>query len=724
MASSVSDAGASRLTTTAPGRRKFLGEILVAQGIISQAQLAEVLERQKLSRNVRIGRLLIDLGYVTETLLADAVADQLRLPTAQAGTAEISAEALQKVPRELALKHRVLPWMVDGRDLYLITADPTDMAMLDAIGFKTGLRIKPVVAAESDLTLAIEKHYSPDEVQQVGGLDSINLADQLAIVDEDDAQNGGGSEDELERAASAAPVIRLVNSILADAIRCGASDIHIEPQQKGVNLRYRVDGALRQVITMPKRSQAKIVSRIKITAHMDIAERRKPQDGRTRIVLNGAAFDMRVSTMPTADGEKVVIRILAQDRASIAFEELGFEADTLREFQELLRRPQGLILVTGPTGSGKTSTIYAALNYLAHETTNIVTLEDPIEYRLTGINQIAVSERAGLTFATGLRSILRQDPNVVMVGEIRDYDTAYVAFQAAQTGHMVLSTLHTNDAPSSVTRLVEMGVPAYVVASSLTGVVAQRLVRRVCACRAAGAEHGCEQCGYSGYRGRVAVHELLRVTPRVRRSLLNHASGDDLREVAMSAGMRPMFADGERKVARGITTDEELLRVVPPREVDDGPISHVITAANVVPLERATMLPPRHPRILVVDDDPAWTERISGVLVDERYDVTTANTPADTLTAVQATSPDLIVMELRGMPGLSGLELLRKLRSSLTTYRIGVFFLTTVDDTESEVRALDAGADDYLRAPVNPDLLLSRIRRALLRTHLGAALAG
>ena len=320
MSTPTSDVVPARPGAASRGRRRFLGEILVAQGIISQGQLDDALERQKATKNVRIGRMLIDLGYVTEALLADAVADQLRLPTVDLASVEISPEALQRVPRDLALKHRILPWMVDGRDLYLITADPTDMATIDAIGFKTGMRIKPVVAVESELGSAIERHYAPEEVQQVATTEAINLADQLAVVDEDDPSTGT-SEDELERSAQAGPVIRLVNSVLADAIRAGATGIHIEPQQKGVSLRYRIDGALRHVITMPKRSQAKIVSRIKFTAHMDVAERRKPQEGRTRIVLNGASYDMRVSTMPTADGEKVVIRIVALDRFGTRLEQ-------------------------------------------------------------------------------------------------------------------------------------------------------------------------------------------------------------------------------------------------------------------------------------------------------------------------------------------------------------------------------------------------------------------
>jgi type IV pilus assembly protein PilB len=717
-------------------RRRFLGEMLVGQGIISPDQLQEVLQLQKTEKTTRIGRLLVELGYVTELQIADLLADQLRLPSADLTAVEISPDAITRVPHELAVKHRCLPWMIEGRDLYVITADPTDVQALDNIGFKTGLRVKPVVAPESEVVAAIERFYASEETQSPDALDAIGLADQLAIVDEAEADAGGGSEDELERAAQAGPVIRLVNSIFADAVHAGASDIHIEPQQKGVILRYRVDGALRHVITMPKRAQSKIVSRIKIAAHMDIAERRKPQDGRTRIVVAGSAYDLRVSSLPTADGEKVVIRILAQDRAKIALEELGFEDETLEQFREVLRRPQGMILVTGPTGSGKTSTLYAALNFLAAETTNIVTIEDPVEYRLAGINQVAVSDRAGLTFATGLRSILRQDPNVVMVGEIRDLEAAQIAFQAAQTGHLVLSTLHTNDAPSAVTRLVDLGVPAYLVASSVIAVQAQRLVRRLCSCKkvlpdGTAEPNGCEACRFGGYRGRMAVHELMRLTPRVRTALLSHGSSDFLRQVARASGMRTMFEDGERKIALGLTTRDELLRNVPPPEHDDpsdvfvpdrrqGPRPlevHVEAETPPVPVPLAA----RRTRVLIVDRDEASNDVLSRMLADEHYEVLTATSMHDALSAVFRETPDLILAEADEVPGGNGVALLRKLRQNLATARLPVLFLTARDDLESEVQALDAGADDYLRKPVNPDLLLSRMRRALVRSHIATA---
>lgn len=713
-------------------RRRRLGEMLITQGIISPDQLTEVLELQRTEKSTRIGQLLIELGYVTETQLADLIADQLRLPSADLTSIELSPDAVARVPRELAIKHRCLPWMIQGRDLLLVTADPTDVAAIDAIGFATGLRVKPVVAAESEVVAAIERCYSVDEPDPETTFERVELADQFAIID-DIEDEGAGAEEDLQRAAQAGPVIKLVNSILADAITCGASDIHIEPQQKGVNLRYRIDGALRHIATMPKRSQAKIVSRIKIAAHMDIAERRRPQDGRTRTVLGSHSFDLRVSTLPTADGEKVVIRILEQDRAKIALEDLGFEDETLESFRALLRRPQGLILVTGPTGSGKTSTLYAALNFLTAETTNIVTIEDPVEYRLAGINQVAVSDRAGLTFATGLRSILRQDPNVVMVGEIRDLETAQVAFHAAQTGHLVLSTLHTNDAPGAVTRLVDMGVPAYLVASSVIAVQAQRLVRRLCSCKTvhpdgtAGA-NGCEQCRFTGYKGRMAVHELLSLTPRVRTVLMSEPSSDAVRRVARNYGMRTMFEDGERKVARGLTTVDELLRVVPPPEADDE--DAVTREAGSLESKPGALPPPialpraaRAPRVLIIDADEATARSVQQVLTAEHFDTFVVGSPREGLAVVYRESPDLVLADIVGVPGSDGLDLLRKLKGHLATCQVPVVMVSTLGHVQAEVKAIDAGAEDFLRKPVDPKLLLSRIRRALLRSSLAGAVA-
>jgi type IV pilus assembly protein PilB len=567
--------------------------MLLHAGFVTPEQLAEVLERQKVEKGTRLGRLLVDLGHVTEAQICEALADQLRIPAADMAAVDIPSEVLNLLPKELALKYTCLPWFVEGRELYLIMADPTNVAAVDAAAFRTGLKVKPVVAPESEIAAALERFYSAEE-QSLAQFGNISLAEQLSVVSEEDA--GPGVEENLEQAALGVPLVKLVNAILADAIAAGASDVHIEPQERGVDLRYRVDGLLRRVMTMPKRVQAKVVSRIKIMSHMDISERRKPQDGRTFLRVGPRNYDLRVSTLPTADGEKCVLRILVQDRANVALEELGFAPDVLDTFKELLRRPQGMVLVTGPTGSGKTSTLYAALNFLRSETTNIVTVEDPIEYRLAGVNQVAVSEKSGMTFASGLRSILRQDPDIVMVGEIRDQETAQIAFQAAQTGHLVLSTLHTNDAPSAVTRLLELGIAPYLLNATLNGIMAQRLVRTLCPhCKLRvemqrEEDHaawealvapwkskrparlykpvGCLECRMTGFVGRVGIYETLLFTNPIKKLVNEKADLATLREQAFKDGMKALRISGAMKVGAGLTTVEEVLKVAPP--VRDG----------------------------------------------------------------------------------------------------------------------------------------------------------
>jgi len=710
-------------TTGAPNRRarrKQLGEILVQQGVITQAQLADCLSRPR-EKGVRVGRLLVDLGMATETQICEALAEQLQIPAADLVAVDVSNEILNKLPKDIALKYTCLPWFVEGREMYVIMADPTNIEAMDRVAFAVGMRVRPVVAPESEIISALERFYAAEE-SSLAQFENVSLTDQLQVVSESEVDQGPEEDD--GKSALREPVVKLVNAILGDAVRAGASDIHVEPQEKQVSLRYRVDGLLRAVMTMPKRVQNRVISRIKIMSHMDISERRKPQDGRTRLIMSGKPYDMRVSTLPTVDGEKVVIRILAQDRATVALEDLGMDPETLEVLRDLLKRPQGMILVTGPTGSGKTSTLYAALNYLKAETTNIVTVEDPIEYRVSGISQVAVSDKAGLTFAAGLRSILRQDPNVVMLGEIRDLETAEIAFQAAQTGHLVLSTLHTNDAPSSATRLVQMGLPAYLVASSVIAIAAQRLIRKLCDCKIVQPDgtakpKGCDACRFSGFRGRVAVHELMRLTPRVRSVLIARSSDDLVRRAARATGMRTMYEDGMRKVARGITVREELVRVVPPDETDED-LAEIETAEppSRIPAPLSSdVRSGRRSRVLVVDDDPALKSILHEILESENYEVATAGSGTEALTELYRHAPDLVLTDLQ-MPGLDGLGLLRKIRGDLSTCQIPVVFLTVVDALDQEAEALNLGADDYITKPIERARLVSRIRRALFRAHL------
>jgi type IV pilus assembly protein PilB len=699
-------------------RRSLLGGMLIAHGIVTPEQLEEALEKVKGEKGTRLGRLLVDLGYATELQITQALAEQLRIPTADLAAVDVAPDVLSRVSKDLAVQHRCLPWFVEGKELYVITPDPTDVAALDAIAFHTGFNVRPAVAPESEVESAIARFYATEQ-SIMEQLDSLDLAQQLQIVlarDEDLADEG-------PEAADGTALVKLVNAILADAVRARASDIHLEPQQKEMVVRYRVDGLLRQIMAVPKRIQTKLISRIKVVSHMDISERRKPQDGRMFIRAAGESYDLRVSSLPTADGEKIVIRVLAQNRAQVTLEELSFDPDVLKSFTDLLQRPQGIVLVTGPTCSGKTSTLYAALNFLRSKTTNITTVEDPVEYRLPGVNQVAVSDKVGLSFAAGLRSILRQDPDVIMVGEIRDAETAQTAFQAAQTGRLVLSTLHTNDAPSAVTRLVEIGVPAYVVASSLIGVVAQRLVRRLCDCKTPNPDgsaslKGCEACRYTGFKGRMAVFEVMRMTPRLRSVVVARGSDDLVRRAAQAAGMRTLAEDARRKAERGLTTFMETARVVPPDETEDAPAPEggAEPAPEASPSQAAAAR--RGPaRILVVDDEPTMVDVVREILEAESYVTVGAANGREALALIQKEAPDLVLTDLL-MPGMSGLDLLKRMRADRASRHIPVVFLSGVDEVDTEVQALDLGADDYVTKPIEGLRLLGRVRRSLFRSGM------
>jgi type IV pilus assembly protein PilB len=527
----------------------------------------------------------------------------------------------------------------------------------------------------------------------------------------------------------------LTNAILADAIKLNASDIHIEPQEKRVSIRYRIDGMMKNIFKVGLPALAPLVSRIKIIGDMDISVKRRPQDGRTKLKIGNKQYDMRISTLPTIFGEKVVIRILDQSQAFINLDELGFDPDDLMTLSDTLARPQGIILVTGPTGSGKSTTLYAAINRLKSEVINIVTVEDPVEYELPGVNQVQVNERAGITFASGLRSILRQDPNVVMVGEIRDAETAKIAFQAANTGHLVLTTLHTNEAASAVTRLVDLGVDPFVVASSLSCVLAQRLVRKNCPhClvtdrideslltrlglsgkkdvhKKLRKGQGCEACQFTGYKGRMGIYELLLVDDEVRRQALDGASDSEIAEQARRRGVNDLFSDCMAKVLKGTTTIEELMRVAPPPERTRlrRPTEQVAAAS---PVDEIAETPSKQIRVLAVDDDPFIRKMLDKVLTEAQYEVVLAVDGEEALEKVYRERPDLIISDVL-MPNLDGLSLVKKLKGQLQTSTIPVILLTSKDAVESEVEGLEAGADDYLPKPIVANLLLARINRIL-----------
>jgi type IV pilus assembly protein PilB len=545
--------------------RKRLGDLLVEAGLITEEQLQEALKEK--APGQKLGDALLQRGYITEQQLIEVLEFQLGIPHVSLYRYPIDPKLTNLVPKEFAKRHMVMPLKVEGDRLLVAMADPMDFFVIDDLRLSTGFHIETAIASKDDILRAINKYYDIDESME----DFLRMAPTTETVEEERVTE----ED--------SPIVRLVNQILQLAVEQRASDIHIDPQETKVLVRYRIDGVLRTDRALPKHMQSVLTARIKILANMDITEHRIPQDGRIKMNIDFHPVDLRVSTLPTVYGEKIVMRVLDLGAALNDIHKLGFNKLNLQRFIELIEKPTGIVLITGPTGSGKSSTLYAALNRLNSEEVNIITIEDPVEYQLEGINQIQVNPNVGLTFAQGLRSILRQDPNIIMVGEIRDRETAEVAIRASLTGHLVLSTLHTNDALSTITRLIDMGIEPFLVATSLTGVVSQRLVRRVCrdcqqeqeptkreieifARRGMKIEklirgRGCPTCNMTGYKGRIALHELLVMTDEMRRVILNKEPFSKLRELAIKNKMIFLIDDGLLKVKQGLTTLEEVLKV-------------------------------------------------------------------------------------------------------------------------------------------------------------------
>ena len=549
-----------------------LGELLAERHHLSPEQIQEALDLQRRSGQ-RIGQALVSLRYVTDRDVAHALGEQLGIPAVNLGEHDIDPDLLGLIPSELALRAHLVPLALHEGTLTVACADPLDNQALEDVRILSGCNLRPVVAGSDEIKRVLEQYYMERLIQDIHDQDAEVAGEDMDIAD-------------LQKMAGEAVVIRLVNMIFHQAVRDGASDIHVEPFEREVKVRFRIDGVLREISSPPRRLHSAIVSRIKILGDMNIAERRLPQDGRIRLRVAERQVDVRVSSVPTLYGESVVMRILDKETALRGLVELGMPPVTLGRFRRLIHRPYGIILVTGPTGSGKTTSLYAALQEIYSPEKKILTMEDPVEYQLPGVNQIQVRPNIGLTFASGLRHIVRQDPDVIMVGEIRDGETAEIAIHAALTGHLVLSALHTNDAAGAISRLLDMGAEPYLVASSLIGTVAQRLVRMNCpACKqptppdpealsevgitpeeAAGGlflrGRKCEECGFTGHRGRGGVFEILTVDDQIRQMIIARASATDIKRHALAnQDMRTLISDGRDKILRGLTTIDEVLRV-------------------------------------------------------------------------------------------------------------------------------------------------------------------
>jgi type IV pilus assembly protein PilB len=556
-----------------------IGEFLVREGLITQEQLGAAL-RDARQNTTRLGFALIKLGAVSETDLTRALARHYRVPAVDLDRVQFDDRIVRLIPADLAIKHQVLPLRRVGRTLTLAMANPTDATAIDAVKFVTRYDVEPVIVGEATLRRNLEQKYQKDDDHLAEILEQMDVGDDVEVVEETEEEVSVAA---LQAQIDDAPVVKLINGILTDAVVRGASDIHIEPYEKELRVRYRIDGALQEIMKPPMRMKAALASRLKILAQLNIAERRVPQDGRIKMKIRNRVIDFRVSTLPVIFGEKIVLRILDKTNLTLDLEKFGLEPKAQKDFMSAIMNPYGMVLVTGPTGSGKTTTLYSALSKINTEDVNIMTAEDPVEYNLHGINQVLVRNEVGMTFAAALRAFLRQDPNIIMVGEIRDIETGSIAIKAALTGHLVLSTLHTNDAPSTITRLIDMGLEPFNVAGALNCVTAQRLVRRICQnCKQAVTypadyiesakltdEHkqltfyrgkGCERCSGSGYKGRAGLYEVMHVSPDIRRLIMHSASTDELREQGLSEGMLTLRMDGMLKVSRGVTTLEEVIK--------------------------------------------------------------------------------------------------------------------------------------------------------------------
>jgi type II secretory ATPase GspE/PulE/Tfp pilus assembly ATPase PilB-like protein/ActR/RegA family two-component response regulator len=721
-------------------------------------------------------------GWTTDDMILAALSKRFRMKIANLSL--VSQQAKELVPEQLVRKYRVLPLQISDSILDIATADPHDLDCERTLAFALGRTVRMALASPTKILERLDEVYRPENVIEkilegvTGNYDIESISESVDEADLDLGTNRG-----TER-----PVIQLVDRIVAEGIQSRASDIHLEPEEGGVAVRYRIDGVLRQVMVLPKAAGIPLVSRVKIMAQLDIADRLRPQDGRARVAVSGNRVDLRVSTLPASQGEKVVIRILDQRATVLSLDGLGMNPDELERIHTLLQAREGIILVTGPTGSGKTTTLYSMLRQIQSRGVNIVTVEDPVEYRLQGIVQVQVNEKAGLTFPAALRSILRQDPDVILVGEVRDKETAMIAVQASLTGHMVLTTLHTIDAASSVTRLMDIGIESYKIAAAIKGVVAQRLLRRLCPhCRELVVEPtperlkryfpdgstiyrpvGCAECSNTGFRGRLAVMEVLISSPEIERRIAANESSERIADGAREAGMRGLWESGVQHVRNGITSVEELLRVLEApleheqkqqpsqparpgtsREQPAGNGSAPPAAPQSSATIQAEILPPPvkgrvqtlhskapsvftgesfqlvdegnanangHSRkVLLVEDEDALRRVLKDLLEREGFTVFEAADGVKALDEIDRAAPDIVVLDLN-LPRLDGYGVLSHLRARPATAELPVIVLTAKGDEDSEVRVFEYGASDYLTKPFRPRALSARLHSLLART--------
>ena len=711
---------------------------LIQSGVLTESQLSRAEASAKSDRKNLITALL-EMNDIEDAAMLKALSKIFKTPYIDLRSCKIDKTLLELCSDKLCRDYEFIPLKQNETDIIIATANPLDVNMLDALAFKLGKRIVARFTRPDLILTKIQELYQNSDSAFNAVVDDFD--DDHALTQEMSVAQETSSLDELKRGAEDSPIIKLVNGVIIQAMKIGSSDIHIEPGEKQSVVRLRVDGRLRPMIRFPSKVHPLVTSRIKIMSKLDIANSRTPQDGRARVKLWGKSYDMRISTLPALHGEKVVIRILDKGGLALNLDVLCFEELAYKRVRECISQPTGAVLVTGPTGSGKTTTLYSFLHHIKNEEINLITIEDPVEFQIDGINQVLVNPKAGMTFASALRSILRQDPDVVMIGEIRDEETAEIALHAAQTGHLVLSTLHTNDAPSTITRLIDMGIEPSMLASSLNLIVAQRLVRRLCPkCRKEFTPDnewidrlgipegvvfyekvGCNECMNIGYKGRLGVHEVLYVNERMRKLIARGATDLELMQAAREDNMLTLFEDGLSKAMAGQTSLEEVIRssVVPEgynlsEHLDDnqqlmsfGEVQRrrdQAHAQNTITMEQKT--------ILVVDDSSSVRNLVEFVLDADGYKVLQAEDGQQAWDMLQRIKPSLVLTDFE-MPNMTGLELLRRMREQDRFNDVPIIMLTARKNEDDEVNGLSAGADDYIGKPVEPLKLQARVKKTL-----------
>ncbi len=727
---------------------------LVVRSLVDLGELENMPSDEAIySQSCGAVRTLADLGLIDEQKALKALSAKLyvdyvdldRLPEGK----RLEPQHFEELNREVLARYKLFPLWKEKESYVVATANPFDMEGINLLEFALGKRVQIVLAEESKIQSSLTEYF-PDDISQFDILSDLESEDYVEILGKNSATE---SDDINASEIDAPPIVRLANKIIADAYDKRASDIHIEPGQDKIEIRFRIDGVMHNFLEIPKRLQPYLLSRIKLIAGMDIAEKRKPQDGRLRVRVNQVPIDMRASSVPTAFGEKMVLRILRSDAAKVTFSELGVSPPIEKKLNSALDKRGKLFLVTGPTGSGKTTMLYTFLNYLRDGKTNIQTVEDPIEYRVPGISQIQVNNATGVTFASALRSVLRQDPDIILIGEIRDEETACIALQAAQTGHLVISTLHTNDAPSAVTRLMNLGVDPFLLGSSLEGVLAQRLIRKTCVeCQrpltdmqlakyGAYIEHysidpatlyagtGCEECHYSGYMGRTGLYSYLQVDGRIEECIYRSAPTSEIVHTALQRDYTDLHFAAIEAVKSGITTFDEVKAYLVLPEITE--VAHVASQLKEVQaveevheqeeeqVQEEEQEPARNDgiektKVLLVEDDEDTRSVLSLLLQREMYEVIEAENGAEGLQKVYEHNPGVVICDMM-MPVMDGKEFLKKMHSRKETKSIPVVFLTAIDSEENELELLELGAQDFVSKTTSSSIMLTRIRNILER---------